>query len=174
MRWLLPALALAVGCSTPSEARDPLAGVIFHDAAGDDGGVSCASSCALPDPPGANYVDPEDIEAWLEIWSQEPVGEATESLEALLFHGPATRAALDAGASLDSERLMYLARELSRAARIEMRLVDGQGVERGTLSALVPLVEKQHLVFAGTGSPGHLETGGKVKRVGLGHLWSRW
>jgi hypothetical protein len=55
-----------------------------------------------------------------------------------------------------------------------MRLVDGQGVERGTLSALVPLVEKQHLVFAGTGSLGHLETGGKVKRVGLDHLWSRW
>ena len=41
-------------------------------------------------------------------------------------------------------------------------------------SSSFPLKEKRHLSFDGPGSLGWLETGGKIKRVGLAHLWSRW
>jgi len=174
MRWLLPALAWgAAGCGA-SEARDPLAGVVFHDASGDDApGADCASSCALPDPPGADYTDPTQVDAWLAAWAHEPVGEATESLEALLFHGPAALEALER-ADLDEAHRVWLVRELSREVIVEMRLMAADGAERGAMTARSPLVTKQHLDFDGTGSLGHLETGGKVKRVGLGRLWSRW
>ena len=36
------------------------------------------------------------------------------------------------------------------------------------------LREKQHLPFEETKTLGWLQTAGKVKRVGLSHLWSRW
>ena len=56
-----------------------------------------------------------------------------------------------------------------------MGIVDEHGVVRGTLdSSSFPLKEKRHLSFDGPGSLGWLETGGKIKRVGLAHLWSRW
>lgn len=66
--------------------------------------------------------------------------------------------------------------ELSRdVVRVEMRLVDDAGNVRGELShRMVPLSQKQHLTFAETGTLGAFLTAGRVKRVGLGHLWSRW
>jgi hypothetical protein len=96
----------------------------------------------------------------------------------LLYHGAETRAwllALGVG-PLDQPHHAYLLSELNRdSVKIEMKLVDDNGHERGRLTASnVGLAEKQHLSFQGTGSLGQLETGGKVKRVGLGHLWSRW
>ncbi len=140
-------------------------------------GGGCASSCALDASPDAPMTR-ADFDHLLTTWAAEPVGEPTLALETLLFHGPETRSWL-AGAGtgpLDEVHAAFLSNELQRdAVRVEMRLVDERGRERGTLVASnVGLADKNHLVFSGTGSLGHLETGGKVKRVGLGHLWSRW
>ena len=137
----------------------------------------CASSCALDAAP-APPMTRELVENLLATWSEEPLGASTLALETLLFHRPETQAWLHTldGGPLDEEHRRYLQHQLSRdTVHVEMRVVDAQGRERGTLVASsVGLAEKQHLVFEGTGSLGHLETGGKVKRVGLGHLWSRW
>ncbi len=137
----------------------------------------CASSCALDAAP-TTPMTRDQVESLLATWSAEPIGEPTLALETLLFHGPEIRAWLQTlgGGPLDDEHLQFLQDELARdTVRVEMRVVDTLGRERGTLVASsVGLAEKQHLAFEATGSLGHLETGGKVKRVGLGHLWSRW
>jgi hypothetical protein len=137
----------------------------------------CASSCGLDAAP-APPMTRDQVEALLATWADEPVGEPTLALETLLFHGPETLAWLHTLGtdSLDHAHVAFLETELARdSVTVEMRVVDDLGRERGTLFASsVGLAEKQHLTFQGTGSLGHLETGGKVKRVGLGHLWSRW
>jgi hypothetical protein len=80
------------------------------------------------------------------------------------------------GSDLDDAHYQFLVHELSRnQVDIEMRLVDEVGEVRGELdSRPFFLKEKQHLTFSHTQSLGWFETGGKVKRVGLSHLWSRW
>ena len=138
----------------------------------------CAGSCSLPGNHGStDELSESAFLGWLTQWAEEPVGEPTLALETLLFHGPRSVELLSKhGERLDEEHRAFLTEELSRnTVRMEMRLVDEHGTVRGTLdSGGFPLKEKQHLVFADTGSLGWLETGGKIKRVGLGHLWSRW
>ncbi len=138
----------------------------------------CGGSCALPGPPAAGEgLGEREFLDLLAQWSAEPLGEPTLSLETLLFHGPDTAALLALHPDqLSPEREVFLRDELARSTvRVAMRLVDEDGAIRGTLdSGDFPLKAKQHLAFADTGSLGWLETGGKVKRVGLGHLWSRW
>lgn len=138
----------------------------------------CAGSCALPGNHGeADTLSESAFLGWLTQWAEEPVGEPTLALETLLFHGPRSEELLEKhGHRLDSAHRTFLEQELSRhTVRMSMRLVDENGEVRGILeTGNFPLKEKQHLVFEGTGSLGWLETGGKVKRVGLGHLWSRW
>lgn len=137
----------------------------------------CASSCALDAAP-APAMTRADFEGLLATWATEPVGEPTLALETLLFHGPETLAWRDhlGDGPLDRAHTDFLDAELARdRVHVEMQVLDEHGDTRGTLVASnIPLAEKQHLTFSGTGSLGHLETGGKVKRVGLGHLWSRW
>jgi hypothetical protein len=102
----------------------------------------------------------------------------TLSLETLLYYAESTAHFLDGleGLRLSTERRVYLMEELARdQVSIEMRVVDDEGRIRGSLKAEgVPFGEKQHLRFEGTGSLGHLESGGRVRRVGLAHLWTRW
>ncbi|MEL6349820.1 MAG: hypothetical protein AAFV53_42345 [Myxococcota bacterium] len=138
----------------------------------------CAGSCAVADAPEvvAPFSEAEFLEA-VETWKTEPLGEPTLALETLLFHGAQTVGWLSVhGAQLEPERRAFLDHELARTdVQIEMRLVDEDGRRRGWLrSGTFPLKEKQHLVFEGTDALMRLETGGKVKRVGLAHLWSRW
>jgi hypothetical protein len=154
----------------PSEPSDPAS----EQAAFPD----CVGSCALP----GGHAEAEELSesaflGWLTQWAEEPIGEPTLALETLLFHGHRSEELLkEHGDRLDVEHREYLVRELSRhTVHMSMRLIDEHGVVRGVLdSGGFPLKEKQHLVFADTGSLGWLETGGKIKRVGLGHLWSRW
>ena len=78
--------------------------------------------------------------------------------------------------ALDGTHRAVLDRELARdTVVVEMRLIDDTGKTRGWLDPeAVPLTEKQHLAFSGTGTLGALITGGRVQRVGLSHLWARW
>ena len=133
----------------------------------------CNTSCETEDSPLSE-------EQWLlafDSWREQPLGEATIELETLLFYAKESQNWLVVyGKDLRVEQRDYLERELARdKIEIEMRLVDEYGVVRGRLeSSSFALKEKQHLPFATTGSLGYLETSGKVKRVGLTHLWSRW
>ena len=137
-------------------------------------GGGCNAVCTVEQAPKLSLTDGELADLLL-AWSREDMTAPSMALETLLFHGSSTLALLD-GHDLPPERRRFLQHELSRnQVMLEMRLVDDSGTVRGTLKpTVVNLVEKQHLSFEGTGSLGGLITGGKVKRVGLNHVWSRW
>lgn len=166
-------ISALVGCWTPPPPPAAPASV-----AGSSRYPDCTGSCSLGDRPQTTAAFSEEafLDA-LETWAAEPLGEPTLALETLLFHGAETVGWLSVHAdTLSADQQAFLRHELSRdQVEIEMRLIDDDGVERGVLrSGIFSLREKQHLVFEGTDTLMRLETGGKVKRVGLAHLWSRW
>lgn len=167
--------ALLLACANPVE---PAVAAATPEPPASMDGADCRTSCSLGDHVEDDGLDAGQIGALFELWNEQTVGEATIELETLLFYSDDVQAHVrQVGApELDASHLAFLQRELSRdRVTMEMRLLDDAGQVRGTLTANdVPLREKQHIRFTGTGSLGHLETGGKVKRVGLGHLWSRW
>ena len=133
----------------------------------------CATSCAIEE----KHISQEEWLKTLDVWSTQEVGISTKELDTLLFYAKDSLGWLPVfGTELGDLHYTFLEAELRRnLVDIEMRLVDEFGMVRGVLdSSPFHLKEKQHLVFSKTKSLGWLETGGKVKRVGLGHLWSRW
>ena len=184
MKRLLPLLVLALG-ATCVVGSDPL-----QDSAETGGAVAplevgadvedpnCTSTgCGTVDTRDPEYTSDVFVEL-LRTWQSEPIGESTLALDTLLFHGWESVEYLELlGADpLDADHEAFLKRELAKhAVDVEMRLIDDKGQVRGEMSSTdVPLKEKQHLVFSGVGSLKHFEASGKVKRVGLHHLWSRW
>lgn len=137
--------------------------------------AGCDTSCESAH---AHDLSDEDFALWLASYAADAPEEPGLALETLLFHGRHTREQLDrlGYGPLDEAHRAVLDRELARdAVVVEMRLLDEDGAVRALLPATeIPLVEKQHLALEGTGSLGQLITGGKVKRVGLAHLWTRW
>jgi len=166
---------LALSCATSPQ---PPPSVIINGPPGmATTGASCSkTSCSFGDD-SHDSISEEEFVVLLDQWASEPLGASTLALDTLLFDSARSAALLEAhGDRLTAERRQWLADELARSeVVVEMRLVDEHGDVRGGLaSSDFPLREKQHLPFADTGSLGWLETGGKVKRVGLAHLWSRW
>ncbi len=151
-----------------------LASTAWADVPGRGGG--CSQTCSLKD--GPHGQTEADFRSTIQAWLKEPMSDASLPLETLLFYGDTTRDYLNGldDLSLTVARRAFLMTELARdQVAIEMRVVDDQGRIRGTMQASnVPFGKKQHLRFKGTGTLGHLETGGRVRRVGLAHLWSRW
>ena len=139
----------------------------------------CGDTCSLEDRHGPPALSEADYLDLIEAWSHEPLGEATQSLETLLFHWDGTKLWLDAlGApGLNPQQEAFLRRELSRDSYdMEMRLLDDDGSVRATVTRSdVPLDHKEHLEFDldGSGLQAFI-TSGRSKRVGLHHLWSRW
>lgn len=140
------------------------------------GGGGCAETCSLSEAPSLQTEAQfrQSLQAWLSL----EMDAESLPLDTLLYYADSTAhflVALD-GLRLESPRRAFLLRELERTqVTMEMRLVDDSGALRGTvLAAGIPLGEKQHLRFRSTGSLGHLESGGRVRRVGLNHIWSRW
>ena len=164
MEFLLPLAVLALG---------PLAQA--NEVPGSGGG--CSTVCSVADGPSGDLSEAEFLN-FLLAWQEEPVGVASLALETLLFYGADSQAYLRQlpDGLLDPAHRNFLSAELSRnEVRVEMRLVDDQGEERGILEAqAVPLGKKQHLRFQGGTDLGVYITSGRVKRVGLSHLWSRW
>jgi len=158
----------------PAELEDVVEGDEHEGHKSESG---CASSCSVEDPPGVELKKAEFLQL-VGTWSKQPVGEATIELETLLFHFKRSKQLLHRlePEVLDEEHRNFLEQELHRdQVSVEFRLVDESGELRGHVRAgEVPLKAKQHLVFADTGSLGRFEASGKVKRVGLNHLWSRW
>jgi len=138
----------------------------------------CESSCEVGSQGHTAALTDAEFTMWLGSYAADAPEAPELALETLLFHGERTRAQLDrlGYGSLDDAHRSTLDRELSRdRVVVEMRLIDDDGVTRAILPATeIPLVEKQHLLFEDTGSLGQLVTGGKVKRVGLDHFWTRW
>jgi hypothetical protein len=168
---------LVVGCTADAAGMVPMLGGAVEpvsDVEPVPGGEACTTSCARPEPGGDELTEAE-FGALLAGWLAEPIDAPTLPLETLLFHGERTRGRL-AGAVMSPERRAFLNAELDRnRAAVEMRLVDDAGVVRGvfTDSGLV-LGEGCHGLMTGTGSLGAVQVSGRVKRVGLDHLWSRW
>ena len=150
---------------TPREKTEELQGT--RSAGG------CASSCAVEE----KHISQEDWLSALDVWSTQEIGASTKELDTLLFYAKDSLAWLPVfGSELDDVHYAFLDSELRRnSVEIEMRLIDEFGTVRGVLdSPPFHLKEKQHFVLTKTKTLGWLETGGKVKRVGLAHLWSRW
>ena len=166
--WLL-------GCSTDAvqEVNDTSAENTAWKSSVVGGAGGCATSCALD----AKAITQEEWYSHLIAWGKQEIGVSTQELDTLLFYAKQSKEWLETfGSDLDDAHYQFLVHELSRnQVDIEMRLVDEFDQTRGILdSRSFYLKEKQHLAFRNTQSLGALETGGKVKRVGLAHLWSRW
>jgi len=162
--------AILFSCTTPSYDTHQEEAPIFS---GERSTGGCATSCALEE----HSITQEEWLQSLDAWAKQEVGISTKELDTLLFYAKETQNWLAVyGDTLDDEHYFFLFSEIQRnLVDIEMRLIDENGVVRGLLeSNPFHLKKKQHISFSSTGSLGWLETGGKVKRVGLAHLWSRW
>lgn len=139
---------------------------------------SCSSGCGSEPASIANAPAAEELAELLAAHASEPLGEATPALEALLFHAEATRAHLETrgAGGLDASRLVLLERELARTEVVfEARIVDAEGVERVRLEpSRIPLGVKQHLHADEVVRFQPPVIAGRVERVGLHHLWTRW
>lgn len=169
MRRLL-VVALLAGCtSPPAEDAHEHALIEVQD-------EDCTTDCAGPAPEeGPPAPSAEEYAKLFHDWTERPMREASLPLETLLYHGPSTRHALHA-ADLSPERRQYLESELARnRGAIEVRLVDESGAVRAHLDADgLTLGTGTHLHLHDSGSLGDIELSGRVRRVGLHHLWSRW
>lgn len=168
--WMMLALAAATSPTAPPP-------VPVEPPAATPSAAGCTkTTCSLGDNARAGFDEAEFV-ALLDQWATEPLGESTLALDTLLFDAEQSLHWLAIHEDrLPPERRDWLYQELNRQdVVVEMRIVDETGAVRGDLSSgAFSLREKQHLPFQNTGSLGWLETGGKVKRVGLAHLWSRW
>ena len=137
---------------------------------------NCISSCSVQDDTHKEIPKEEWLEN-LETWSKEPIGEGTLALETLLFYADQSLSLLPLYEDkVDTYHLDFLYTELHRdQVYIEMRIIDENNEMRAKMeSGDFTLRDKQHLPFEETKTLGWLQTAGKVKRVGLAHLWSRW
>jgi hypothetical protein len=168
---------LLLACNTPA-ALDSVEAAPVGVTAQATTAADCKTSCSLGDQAEDMHLTAGELQVLLEDWNTQVPGDPTIELETLLFYFQDTQHYLDehGDVGLDLQHAEFLRRELARDTVImEMRLVDAEGTIRGRIPPTeIPLKTKQHITFEGTGSLKHLETGGKVKRVGLAHLWSRW
>ncbi len=106
-----------------------------------------------------------------------PIGEPLLATETLLFHFDEARDYLvrKGAAPLDADHEAWLRRELARdQVEIGLRLVAEDGTVLGWRDDVIPLKEKQHLLLRDMGPLGRADINGKVKRVGVKHLWARF
>ena len=139
----------------------------------------CAATSTQPGPSeGPPPPTAEEFARLLNEWLAEPIAAPSLPLETLLYHGAHTRALLGTlpSETLPTDRQAFLDAELERSrAAIEVRLVDEAGNLRGQLESTgIALGVPSHLHMQGTGNLGPVELSGRVRRVGLHHLWSRW
>ena len=175
--FLLLSFPLLLGCV--ADAAVPETQVVEEDAAEEDAVEDCASSCTQPAKVDGRGVptQPEFL-GLLADWSAEPIDSPSLALETLLFHGQASRQMLLQlpPETLSETRREFLLTELARNhAAIELRIIDEEGLVRGELRAdQLGLNDPAHRHLSGTGSLGEVELSGRVRRVGLQHIWSRW
>ena len=135
----------------------------------------CASGCAASHHP-TEQLTQSRFEQLLADYSVEPIDEAGEAFETLLYYGRQVTVLLERRGTgpLDSLRAVLLKQELARGhAEVSIRMVDESGVVRASLPpTLVPLDRRHEFELV----PHNLQpliASGIVKRVGRDHLWTR-
>jgi len=139
--------------------------------------AACGTGCSGPTADELHHLSDTDIATFLVEVDAAPIASPTLALESLLFYGADTRGYLSRNdtSAFDAAKIAWLRAELERdEVTVTMRLVDDEGEVRGSLEQRVPMAEKQHLKMDDTGTLGRLAINGKVKRVGVDHLWARF
>lgn len=137
--------------------------------------AGCAAGCSVAGPPVAT-ISPVEIASCLEHLAGWKAGETSLALETLLFHAgeviPYVRS--HGLGTLETGQAAFLKKELARdEARIVLRIIDAEGVERLRMDRRVPIGEKQHLHPGDAVGFHPPEISFTIHRVGLHHLWSR-
>lgn len=163
--WVLSAL----GCSSNA----PVAVVDSERPAMVD--APCATGCSGPAPAELEKLGDEQVRELLQAIHQGTVGAASLAADTLLFHGVEVLDYLDRTETEATAHVRWLKGELARdRVEVGLRLVSEDGAVLGWREDRVPLGEKQHLLLRETGSLGRADVNGKVKRVGVDHLWARF
>lgn len=156
-------------CATAPLAEAPVAEHHPHAAA-----VPCSTGCSGASPADEPLGDAQITELLADM-AQHPVGAPEIAAETLLFHGVEVLDFLDRTKPAATEHLDWLRHELSRdRVEVGMRLVSDDGEVLGWRDDVVDLATKYHLLLQGTGALGRADVNGKVKRVGVKHLWARY
>lgn len=146
-----------------------------HDP-GHPGVEVCATGCSAVPALDKDLTEAKFREL-IAAYRTQPMSAESEALEALLFHGEATRALLEtARFELDEEREAFLRAELAIThARVDVRVIDVHGKERMHLGeSRFPLGVKEHVHAHETSALQAPEVSGTVHRVGVKHLWARF
>lgn len=162
---------MLVACQRPA-AESPLLAVSAEAA-----GAPCSTGCSGPTPDEVAHLTDGEIAELLTEVASAPVGAAELAVETLLFHGAQTRDHLARRGSgpLSEAHRSWLTHELARdEVAIGLRLVARDGALLGHREDVVPLGAKQHLLLRDMGAFGRADVNGKVKRVGVKHLWARF
>jgi hypothetical protein len=139
------------------------------------GTKACKSGCAISDHPTMDLTV-DRFKRLLNDYSREAAGEASRSLETLLYYGRQTQRMLarHGAESLDREHMSRLRSELARThARVAMRVVDETGRTRVWMPPTRVPLDRRHEFHMETDDVPPPTSSGTVKRVGLDHLWTR-
>jgi hypothetical protein len=165
--------ALLVGCGS-SEPRTIT--VVQTDGTIVEADPDCASGCLMPSESETPEVSHQEFAKLLEAYAAS--GPESDAIDALIFDGEQTRRLLarHGAGSLSQTHIDTLYRELDRdQARVQFRLIDEFGALRASLPAMdVAFGPGNHVPMIGGDALGHLLISGRVRRVGLHHLWTRW
>ena len=171
MRLLLPVLLAFGAC-----AEDTRPMVVIQPDGVTTEVQPCASGCAAPTADELVDFTDAEISGLLADMAHEPLGSANIAAETLLFHGADTLDYLNRtpATALDPARMAWLRTELDRdTVQADFRLMGTDGTVLGSIDPAFSLVTKQHLRLE-AGDFGRVSINGKVKRVGVDHLWARF
>ena len=159
--------------STGPEIAQISTATVSHGGHADTEG--CGAGCELINHP----IEPLSSDEYFDLlgaFASDDRATHIEAFEELLFHGGQVRSFVAATGTpmLGSGHASLLRRELSKThVRLWMRLVDDEGVVRGSIDGVsFPIGEKTHVHMA-TQNLDPLEASGTIHRTGLHHLWTR-
>ncbi len=135
----------------------------------------CASGCAASHHPTEQLTD-RQFDQLLADYSVEPIGDAGEAFETLLYYGRQVTVLLDRHGTgpLDSLRAEILKQELARGhAEVSIRIVDESGVVRALLPPTSVPLDRRHEFKLDPHDLQPLIASGTIKRVGRDHIWTR-
>lgn len=172
---MLSVLALLMACGSPETQMRTIT-VVQADGTVVQADPDCASGCLMPSSTEAPEISVVQFKEMLATYAAS--GPESDAIDALIFDGEQTRTLLakHGAGSLPQGHIDTLYRELDRdQATVEFRLTDEFGAIRATLAPMqVAFGPGNHVPLAGGDLLGHLVISGRVRRVGLHHLWTRW
>lgn len=167
-RWFL---LLASGCVAVPESEAP----VVDSMSGVVAPAPCATGCSGSSHAELQRLGDDEIERlWGEVLAL-PVGDPSLAADTLLFHAVEVQDHLDRSDVPETPHATWLREELARdRVEVGFRLVADDGTVLGWRDDVVTLAEKHHLLLRDTGALGRADINGKVKRVGVKHLWARF